>query len=140
MSPLRPSFHQTPLLSNFLVCPFGTVNPTLADRSRGYFIFIRPPRLCFCFFIPQLLFFTFYCPVRAALTFVGCDKSKQKRAFVPIPFCERVRSGGEFFCYYLCLKLSFVKFCLIVIETTLCSTEKFTLLLVFPTGTAHEPL
>ena len=45
MSPLRPSFHQTPLLSSFLVCPFGTVNPTLADRSRGYFIFIRPPKL-----------------------------------------------------------------------------------------------
>ena len=41
--------------------------------------------------------FTFYCPVRAALTFVGCDKSKQKRAFVPISFYERVRSGGEIF-------------------------------------------
>jgi hypothetical protein len=25
----------------------------------------------------------FYCPVRAALTFVGCDKSKQKRALIP---------------------------------------------------------
>ena len=45
MSPLRPLFHQTPLLSSFLVFPFGTVNPTLADRSRGYFIFIRPPKL-----------------------------------------------------------------------------------------------
>ena len=77
--------------------------------------------------------FKFYCPVRAALTFVGCDKSKQKRAFIPVSFYERVRSGGEFFCYYLCLKLSFVQFCLIVIETTLCSTEKFTLLLVCPT-------
>ena len=41
--------------------------------------------------------FKFYCPVRAALTFVGCDKSKQKRAFVPISFYERVRSGGEIF-------------------------------------------
>ena len=57
MSPLHPSFHQTPLLSNFLVCPFGTVNPTLADRSRRCFIFIRPPRLYFCFFIPWLLLF-----------------------------------------------------------------------------------
>ena len=41
--------------------------------------------------------FTSYCPVRAALTFVGCDKSKQKRAFVPVSFYERVRSGGEIF-------------------------------------------
>jgi hypothetical protein len=24
-----------------------------------------------------------FCPVRAALTFVGCDKSKQKRALIP---------------------------------------------------------
>ena len=84
--------------------------------------------------------FSFYSPVRAALTFVGCDKSKQKRAFVPPSFYEQVRSGGEFFCYYLCLKLSFVQFFLIVIETTLYSTEKFTLLLVCPTETAHEPL
>ena len=72
-------------------------NPTLADRSRGYFIFIRPPRLYFCFFCSVVVAFSFYCPVRAALTFVGCDKSKQKRAFVPVSFYERVRSGGEIF-------------------------------------------
>ena len=49
---------------------------------------------CFCSVVVS---FMFYCPVRAALTFVGCDKSKQKRAFVPVSFYERVRSGGEIF-------------------------------------------
>ncbi|MBQ7862096.1 MAG: hypothetical protein IJ349_07845 [Clostridia bacterium] len=51
-------------------------------------------RFCFC---AVVVAFSFYCPVRAALTFVGCDKSKQKRAFVPVSFYERVRSGGEIF-------------------------------------------
>ncbi|MBQ7861207.1 MAG: hypothetical protein IJ349_03275, partial [Clostridia bacterium] len=32
---------------------------------------------CFC---SVAVAFLLYCPVRAALTFVGCDKSKQKRA------------------------------------------------------------
>ena len=29
-----------------------------------------------------------------ALTFVGCDKSKQKRAFIPFSLYEQDRSGG----------------------------------------------
>ena len=48
-------------------------------------------------FYSAVVTFMFYCPVRAALTFVGCDKSKQKRAFVPVLFYEQVRSGGEIF-------------------------------------------
>ena len=48
--------------------------------------------------------FTFYCPVRAALTFVDCDKSKQKRAFIPLSLYEQDRSGGEIF--RLCARLS----------------------------------
>ena len=45
------------------------------------FYFFKPYVVAF---LPAVvLTFKSYCPVRAALTFVGCDKSKQKRAFGP---------------------------------------------------------
>ena len=74
-------------------------------ETGGFILFYLPRILLLCsttlcgyvvLFHPTVdIAFTSYCPVRAALTFVGCDKSKQKRAFVPVSFYERVRSGGE---------------------------------------------
>ena len=47
------------------------------------FYVLLPWLLCCGFCFSADVTFSFYSPVRAALTFVGCDKSKQKRAFGP---------------------------------------------------------
>ena len=62
--------------------------------TNGRLVDFYPPRLLFSrsaflnltlslFSLSVALSFKSYCPMRAALTFVGCDKSKQKRAFGP---------------------------------------------------------
>ena len=78
--------------------------------------------------------------MRAALTFVDCDKSKQKHAFIPIPLYEQDRSGGKFFRLSLLLKSYRCHILQCCLKTPLYFTEKFTLLLVCPTFTAHGQL
>ncbi len=59
--------------------------PRRAEQTNNKYRFGKSKAvfLCLLLICSEYAAFIFYCPVRAALTFVGCDKSKQKRAFGP---------------------------------------------------------
>ena len=62
--------------------------------------------------------------MRAALTFVACDKSKQKHAFIPMSLYEQDRSGGKFFRFFVFYKLHHRNIPHRHLKVTSLSTEK----------------